>query len=300
MPTRSEPREEKVDPAVAEDHAKDETGLEGPEEALPDEESPAPGPSKPSPLPSKKSRKRRRVDVDSSFARGIDFTSASTVINFDLPPTSTGYLHRVGRTARAGHSGMALSFVVSRQLHERDIKSARKSGIASDGSERDQEVFAEITKVAAGDVQEWDWGSRKGEIDGFRYRMEDALRAVTSKRVEEARREEVRKELINSEKLKASGLVPSSAYHQAHFAANPLDLAYLRHDQPSHPARHQPHLKHIPNYLMPKIAGAITGNGSSADTLDHRHIGFKRERGQGRGGGRGRGGKRKVNPLRFK
>jgi ATP-dependent RNA helicase RhlE len=42
-------------------------------------------------------------------ARGIDVDDVSHVINFDLPSDSENYVHRIGRTARAGRSGTALS-----------------------------------------------------------------------------------------------------------------------------------------------------------------------------------------------
>ncbi|PLX29007.1 hypothetical protein C0581_00230 [Candidatus Parcubacteria bacterium] len=44
-------------------------------------------------------------------ARGIDVKDISVVINFDLPDNSEDYVHRIGRTARAGRSGKAISFV---------------------------------------------------------------------------------------------------------------------------------------------------------------------------------------------
>jgi ATP-dependent RNA helicase RhlE len=43
-------------------------------------------------------------------ARGIDIEAISHVINFDLPNVPETYVHRIGRTARAGASGVALSF----------------------------------------------------------------------------------------------------------------------------------------------------------------------------------------------
>ena len=43
-------------------------------------------------------------------ARGIDIDGISHVINFDLPVDAESYVHRIGRTGRAGADGIALSF----------------------------------------------------------------------------------------------------------------------------------------------------------------------------------------------
>lgn len=53
----------------------------------------------------------RKKDAEYGVARGIDFQFVSNVINFDFPLTPSFYVHRVGRTARAGQMGTALSFV---------------------------------------------------------------------------------------------------------------------------------------------------------------------------------------------
>lgn len=44
-------------------------------------------------------------------ARGVDIAGLPVVVNFDLPRSATDYVHRIGRTGRAGESGMAVSFV---------------------------------------------------------------------------------------------------------------------------------------------------------------------------------------------
>jgi len=48
-------------------------------------------------------------------ARGIDVKNISLVINFDLPDDSENYVHRIGRTGRAGQKGKAVSFVTPSQ-----------------------------------------------------------------------------------------------------------------------------------------------------------------------------------------
>ena len=44
-------------------------------------------------------------------ARGLDIPDVSHVINYDLPDESENYIHRIGRTARMGKAGEALSLV---------------------------------------------------------------------------------------------------------------------------------------------------------------------------------------------
>ena len=46
-------------------------------------------------------------------ARGLDIKDVSHIYNFDIPGTSDDYIHRIGRTARAGKKGIAISFVSS-------------------------------------------------------------------------------------------------------------------------------------------------------------------------------------------
>jgi superfamily II DNA/RNA helicase len=50
-------------------------------------------------------------------ARGIDVLTISHVINFDWPASSEDYVHRIGRTGRAGAKGLALSFAANKDMH---------------------------------------------------------------------------------------------------------------------------------------------------------------------------------------
>jgi ATP-dependent RNA helicase DeaD len=54
-------------------------------------------------------------------ARGLDIKEVSHIYNYDIPKDSKEYIHRVGRTARAGEEGKAISL-----LSERDFENFRK------------------------------------------------------------------------------------------------------------------------------------------------------------------------------
>ncbi|MBT9547358.1 MAG: DEAD/DEAH box helicase [Candidatus Sericytochromatia bacterium] len=56
--------------------------------------------------------KRAQVLIATDIAsRGLDFEEISHVVNFDLPRSPADYIHRIGRTARAGKVGMAISLI---------------------------------------------------------------------------------------------------------------------------------------------------------------------------------------------
>jgi superfamily II DNA/RNA helicase len=58
-----------------------------------------------------KNKKIRILFATDIAARGLDIDDITCVINFDLPRSPADYIHRIGRTARAGKSGIAVSFI---------------------------------------------------------------------------------------------------------------------------------------------------------------------------------------------
>ncbi|EPT01196.1 hypothetical protein FOMPIDRAFT_1120696 [Fomitopsis schrenkii] len=256
--------------------------------------SPPPSDKDDSSKPHKRKKKAKHArDAEYGVARGVDFIDVACVLNFDLPRSARAYTHRVGRTARAGRSGIALSYVVPRAQFG---KNKVVGGVP--GSERDEEVWARIErreKERGREVKEYKFDMK--QVEAFRYRMEDALRAVTRAAVREARIKELKTEILNSDKLKA------------HFEDNPLDLEYLRHDKPLHPTRVQPHMKHVPKYLLPRMApvpGAEVASTQPSNEAGEGFVPFNKNGARGRGRGRGRGGRgapggrgrKKADPLK--
>ncbi len=68
-----------------------------------------------------KSGKYRILVATDIAARGIDVANIELVINFDLPDNPEDYVHRIGRTARAGKRGKAISLVTPQQSHDLKI-----------------------------------------------------------------------------------------------------------------------------------------------------------------------------------
>ena len=244
-------------------------------------------PQEPAAPPSKQKKKSSRRSKEYGISRGIDFQNVACVLNFDLPPTSKAYTHRIGRTGRAGKSGMALSFVIPGTLYRKHPPTS------FGGSQHDEEILAKIQAHQAKKgraVQ--DYRFDMAQVDAFRYRMNDALRAVTGTAVQAARARELRQELLTSEKL------------QRHFEEHPDDLHHLRHDGELRVARTQAHLKHVPGYLLPN-----RGDGAGAGDKGLGFVGFQKTsenrirkarannfaRGKGR---KGASGGRRTDPLK--
>ena len=65
-----------------------------------------------------KSGEIRALVATDIAARGIDVPGVSHVVNFDMPDTAEAYVHRIGRTARAGKDGLAISLCGAEEMGE--------------------------------------------------------------------------------------------------------------------------------------------------------------------------------------
>ncbi|KAF8940738.1 P-loop containing nucleoside triphosphate hydrolase protein [Dissophora ornata] len=216
----------------------------------------------------KSKKKGPKKDQEYGVSRGIDFVNVAAVVNFDFPSTAKSYTHRVGRTARGGQMGTSLSFLVTEEEKEKSLKASQVLGGSGwnhmDGT--DEAVFNRVVKQqAAAGCTINPYTIPMQQLAGFRYRMDDAMRAVTRASIREARLKELKAEMLNSEKLRA------------HFEDKPKDLEYLRHDKTLHPTRVQAHMKHVPEYMMPKVQAVSSQKVGEAPTEGLGHIQYKKK-----------------------
>ncbi|KAF3626914.1 DEAD-box ATP-dependent RNA helicase 16 [Capsicum annuum] len=192
----------------------------------------------------KKSKKHRKHKLDGEFGvvRGIDFKNVHTVINYEMPQTAAGYVHRIGRTGRAYNAGASVSLV---SAEETEIFEEVKS-LLGENEDKVSQFIAPFPLLS------------KNAVEALRYRAEDVARSVTKIAVRESRAQDLRNEILNSQKLKA------------HFQDNPKDLDLLKHDKMLSKKAPSPHLRDVPDYLLDpttqeaskivKLARAAMGN----------------------------------------
>ena len=103
-------------------------------------------------------------------ARGIDIAQLPVVVNYDLPRSATDYTHRIGRTGRAGTSGLAASFVSAEsEAHWRLIEKRQRLSLPLEQVPGFEPLAA--TPVTA---------PTKGGIKGKRPSKKDKLRAAAA------------------------------------------------------------------------------------------------------------------------
>lgn len=165
-------------------------------------------------------KKRPEADGQYSLTRGVDLKDVSTVINADMPTTVRDYVHRVGRCARGGASGTALTLCT--EAEEEQLQAIIQ-----------QQSSANPLKPLPMQIS---------DAERFRYRVEDMARGLTKKAISQYRARELQLEALNSEKLKE------------YFEEHPEEKRALQRTQRALKEKRsiRAHLKHVPAYLVPE------------------------------------------------
>jgi ATP-dependent RNA helicase DDX56/DBP9 len=178
-------------------------------------------------------------DKDFGVSRGVDFHGVVNVVNFNFPTSLKSYVHRVGRTGRAGERGTAVSIVTDKdyeilekvqeyyrlEMKSRKIQDQQEAGNMEDAEESMEEVLRPLNV-------------RYKDVAAFKYRVDDIIRGVNANAVKKARLKEIHLAMLRSEKLKA------------HFEDNPREKELLKSGTILRPRKVLPHLKAVPKYLV--------------------------------------------------
>ena len=107
-------------------------------------------------------------------ARGIDIAQLPVVVNYDLPRSAVDYVHRIGRTGRAGESGLAVSFVsASSEAHMALIEKRQ-------GTSLPREVIAGFEPTDTAVPASPNPSPGTGGVKGKRPSKKDKLRAAAA------------------------------------------------------------------------------------------------------------------------
>jgi superfamily II DNA/RNA helicase len=137
-----------------------------------------------------KAKKWQMVVATDVAARGIDIANLAAVVNYDLPRSSVDYIHRIGRTGRAGESGVAISFVsADTEAHFRLIEKRQGLNLIREQIEgfEPEIVLAPLKPVVTSEDGSSDEAlkspnhPKNGGIKGKRPSKKDKQRALAAK-----------------------------------------------------------------------------------------------------------------------
>jgi ATP-dependent RNA helicase RhlE len=121
-----------------------------------------------------KAQKLQVVVATDVAARGIDIAQLPVVVNYDLPRSAVDYTHRIGRTGRAGESGLAVSLVTAAMMaHWKLIEKRQRLSVALEqvaGFEPTEDVPEPIAVSPS--------STNNGGVKGLRPSKKDKLRAA--------------------------------------------------------------------------------------------------------------------------
>lgn len=111
-------------------------------------------------------------------ARGLDISNVSHVYNFDIPQDPESYVHRIGRTGRAGKEGMAVTFVSPRELGYLRIveQTTKKRMTPLEPPTEDQAFSSQLTQS----VEQVMDKVRKGNLESYVTSARDLLESVSA------------------------------------------------------------------------------------------------------------------------
>ncbi|GKQ42298.1 DEAD-box ATP-dependent RNA helicase CshA [Companilactobacillus sp. RD055328] len=117
-------------------------------------------------------------------ARGLDISGVTHVYNYDIPQDPDSYVHRIGRTGRAGKSGVAVTFITPNEMdYLKTIEQLTKVRMDPLNPPTDEEALVGQFKVAREDIAET---IKNGDLDKYADFANELLEQYTPQQLVEA------------------------------------------------------------------------------------------------------------------
>ncbi|KAF7458708.1 putative ATP-dependent RNA helicase DDX56 [Cryptosporidium felis] len=169
--------------------------------------------------------------------RGVDYKEVASVLNFDCPSSIRSYIHRIGRTARGGASGVAFTIINGNIPNEMEVLNKLL----------DSNRKLDKLKITS------------EEVSCFKYRIEDCMKILTKSNIQRHKLQEIQGLILNNTRLLKSG------YFNKHPGDRNVLRSYHKHITNvlniSNSGREN--IKNIPNYLYNIMNSNISENSTS-------------------------------------
>lgn len=236
------------------------------------------------------SKKHRKSQQEYGVSRGLDFRNVSFVLNVDMPASPESYTHRIGRTARGGAKGVALTLVTDESILTTKSGSLKTLGetkkqqavvvkstlqedaVEEEGKLTDLELLEQIqgsqpplTLYTSSAIQSNEEHSHlQTEAEPQQQEQQQQMQPCPLEfelkelegfryRVEDVSRAVTKTAVQETRAAELKAELLNSERLSAHFEINPTDLQILRHDRTAtHVSMVQDHLKNVPSYMLPK------------------------------------------------
>jgi ATP-dependent RNA helicase DDX47/RRP3 len=144
--------------------------------------------------------RKQELLAETQFTSGLDIPTVDIVINFDIPTHSKDYIHRVGRTARAGRAGKSITLVTQYDVEliqrietvigkKMDVWPTDKEEIALLGERVEEACRLAATELREEGMKKGHRQRRKGDVeDDARDRDDDIVQAGMPKKKKKYKR----------------------------------------------------------------------------------------------------------------
>lgn len=224
-------------------------------------------------------------------ARGLDVQGIEAVINYDIPQDVDQYVHRIGRTGRAGKLGKAFTFVVGRELARMwDIRRATRAKILLEKAPLRSDVMKKRTERFTEQLM----GAEEKDIEAQRETAQQLLEKFDAADIVAQLISRCVREVDGPEDLTpmrpAAVRHAANGAHGANYQGGPHTYGGpMRGGQYGRPAMAGPHAakphqhgeRHTAKYERTGMAnGEWRGNGSQGRTFEKQHTSLSRHSGE--------------------